>query len=39
MDAVWVNGTLATVNSRTDMGNSGYQLKAHLVEEYKEPRK
>jgi uncharacterized protein len=39
MDAVWVNGTLATVNSTTDMGNSGYQLKAVLVEEYKEPKK
>jgi len=38
MDAVWVNGTLETVNSRTDMGDSGYRLKARLVEEYKAPK-
>ena len=38
MDAVWVNGTLETVKSKSDMGDSGYQLKAHLVEEYEGPR-
>lgn len=37
MDAVWVNGTLELVNSKTDMGDSGYRMRAIKVEPYKEP--
>ncbi len=37
MDAVWVNGVIELVNSKTSMGDSGYRLRAVKVEEYKEP--
>jgi len=37
MDAVWVSGTLELATSRTDMGDSGYRLRARKVEAYKEP--
>jgi len=39
MDAVWVSGVLETVRSDTNMGNSGYQLKAEMVTPYKPQRK
>lgn len=38
MDAVWVSGVIELVNSHTDMGDSGYRLRATRVEAYKEPR-
>ena len=39
MDAVWVSGILELATSRTDMGDSGYRLRARQVEPYKEPKK
>ena len=36
MDAVWVNGTIELAISKTDMGDSGYRLRAVKVEEYKQ---
>jgi len=38
MDAVWVTGTIESALSKTDMGDSGYKLKAVQVELYKEKR-
>lgn len=38
MDAVWVSGIIELATSRTDMGDSGYRLRARKVEAYKEPR-
>lgn len=35
MDAVWVNGTLESFPSDTNMGSAGYRMKAELVEPYK----
>ena len=37
MDAVWVNGVIELANSKTDMGDSGYRMRAKKVEAYKEP--
>jgi len=37
MDAVWVSGIIELANTRTDMGESGYRLRAKQVEAYKEP--
>jgi hypothetical protein len=37
MDAVWVSGIIELATSRTDMGDSGYRLRARKVEPYKEP--
>ena len=39
MDAVWVSGVLELAVSRTDMGDSGYRLKAVKVAPYKDTRK
>ena len=39
MDAVWVNGIIELATSKTDMGDSGYRLRARKVEAYKEPSK
>ena len=36
MDAVWVNGVIELAVSRTDMGDSGYRMRARKVEAYKE---
>ena len=36
MDAVWVEGVIELANSKTDMGDSGYRLRAVKVEAYKE---
>ncbi|MBI5331055.1 MAG: DUF3299 domain-containing protein [Betaproteobacteria bacterium] len=36
MDAVWVSGVIELASSRTDMGDSGYRLRAKKVEPYKE---
>lgn len=38
MDAVWVEGIIELVNSKTQMGDSGYRLQTSKVEEYKETR-
>ena len=38
MDAVWVSGILELATSQTDMGDSGYRLRARKVDLYKEPR-
>jgi hypothetical protein len=38
MDAVWVNGVIELAVSKTDMGDSGYRMRAKKVEIYKEPR-
>lgn len=38
MDAVWVNGELHTDQLQTQMGQSGYRMKANLIERYKRPR-
>lgn len=35
MDAVWVEGILEAASRRTDMGESGYRLRASKVEPYK----
>lgn len=37
MDAVWVSGVLELATSRTDMGDSGYRLRAKKVEVYRAP--
>lgn len=37
MDAVWVSGVITLTNSRTEMGDSGYRIRAVKVEPYKEP--
>ncbi len=39
MDAVWVSGILELATSKTDMGDSGYRLRARKVEAYKEPKR
>jgi hypothetical protein len=36
MDAVWVEGVIELAISKTDMGDSGYRLRAVKVEPYKE---
>lgn len=36
MDAVWVSGVIERAGSRTDLGDSGYRLRAKKVEPYKE---
>jgi len=36
MDAVWVSGVIELADSHTDMGDSGYRLKARKVEAYKQ---
>jgi uncharacterized protein len=38
MDAVWVEGVIELAISKTDMGDSGYSLRAVKVEPYKEKR-
>lgn len=38
MDAVWVEGVIELAISKTDMGDSGYRLRAVKVEPYKEKR-
>lgn len=37
MDAVWVEGTIEQATSDTDMGGSGYRMRAEGVEPYEEP--
>lgn len=37
MDAVWVSGVITLANSRTEMGDSGYRIKAVKVEPYRGP--
>ena len=37
MDAVWVSGIIELAASKTDMGDSGYRLRAKKIEAYKEP--
>jgi hypothetical protein len=39
MDAVWVEGVIELAISKTDMGDSGYRLRAVKVEPYVEPSK
>ncbi|MFZ5482815.1 MAG: DUF3299 domain-containing protein [Pseudomonadota bacterium] len=36
MDAVWVEGVIELASKKTDMGDSGYRLRATKVEAYKE---
>jgi uncharacterized protein len=36
MDAIWVEGVIELANAKTDMGDSGYRLRAVKVEPYKE---
>ena len=36
MDAVWVEGVIELASSKTDLGDSGYRLRASKVEAYKE---
>ncbi len=36
MDAVWIEGVIELANTKTDMGDSGYRLRAVKVEPYKE---
>ena len=38
MDAIWVNGELHTDNLQTQMGQSGYRMKANFIERYKRPQ-
>ncbi|MEW6118715.1 MAG: DUF3299 domain-containing protein [Pseudomonadota bacterium] len=38
MDAVWIEGTLELAVSKTDMGDSGYRMRAAKVSPYKAPR-
>ena len=36
MDAVWVEGVIELAETETDMGDSGYRMKAHKVEPFEE---
>ena len=38
MDAIWINGELHTDQLQTQMGQSGYRMKAKLIEPYKMPK-
>jgi len=38
MDAVWVEGTIELAKSQTELGDTGYRLKADRVEPYQYPR-
>ena len=38
MDAVWVEGIIELASGKTDLGNSGYRMRAVKVEPYKEGR-
>lgn len=38
MDAVWVEGVIELAGHKTDLGTSGYRLRAVKVEPYREPK-